>query len=78
MTADYKKEAINNVITELYCKEGRKYIGKNRDLIERARFGDTEWCKLKGEFNEKMERRMQHVKDEHLPHTMKKTIDEIY
>ena len=54
MTVDYKRDAINNVITELYCKDGQKYIGKNRDLVERARFGETEWCKLKDECNDKM------------------------
>ena len=78
MTKDYKKDAINNVITELYCDEGSKYIGKNRDLIERALFGDTEWCKLKDECNEKMARRMKYVAEEQLPTTMKKLIDEIY
>ena len=64
MTADYKRDAINNVITELYCEGQRKYTGKNRDLIERARFGDTEWRKIKDECNLKMERRMQYVQDE--------------
>ena len=47
MTIDYKKDAINNVITELFCDQ--KYIGKNRDLIERALFGGTEWCKIKNQ-----------------------------
>ncbi len=64
MTKDYKRDAINNVITELYCNDERKYTGKNRDLIERALFGHTEWRKIKDNCNEKMEKRMKYVRAE--------------
>ena len=43
MTENYKQDSINNVIIELFCKDNNKYVGKHRDLIERARFGDTSW-----------------------------------
>ena len=78
MTVDYKREAINNVITELYCKDGEKYITKNKDLIERARFGKTQWQQLKEECNHKMGKRMKSLENEKLPPALRNSIMQIY
>ena len=37
MVIEYKKDAINKFLVELFGNEkNSKYIGKNRDLIEKA------------------------------------------
>jgi hypothetical protein len=36
MAIDYKRQAINNYLIEMYCDQGEKYPSKYKDLIERA------------------------------------------
>ena len=36
MTVDYKRNAINKALTEMYCADQPRYTGKNRDLIEKS------------------------------------------
>ena len=78
MVEDYKRDAINNVIIELYANEKDKYSDKHRDLIERAKYGDTPWRQLKVDLDEKMAKRMKNVKDQQLPESLKRNIDKIY
>ena len=63
MVEDYKQDAINNVLIELYAKEKDKYSDKHRDLIERAKYGDTPWRQLKVDLDDKMAKRMKNVED---------------
>ena len=48
MTEDYKKNAINKALVEMYCS-GEKYRNKNRELKERSKTQEVEWIKLKSE-----------------------------
>jgi len=36
LITDYKRNAINKALTEMYCTGHQRYTGRNRDLIERA------------------------------------------
>ena len=78
MAVDYKREAFVDFITEMYCKDARKYTGKNRDLIERALFGNAEWLKLKDKLREQMEKKMTNIEDDRLPPNITKTIQRLY
>ena len=78
MVEDYKRDAVNNVIIELYAQQENKYIGKHRDLIERAKFGNTEWRRMKEEMDEKMAKRMRIIEDQNLPVSLKRSIDKMY
>ena len=78
MVEDYKRDAINNVIIELYANDKDKYSDKYRDLIERAKYGKTAWRQLKVDLDEKMAKRMKNVEGEQLPESLKRNIDKIY
>ena len=58
----------------MYCVGERKYTGKNRDLIERALFGNAEWLKLKEKLREKMDANMAKIEGVKLPPNVMKTI----
>jgi len=47
-TVGYKKAAINAFLTEYYCSDNKdRYLGKHKELTEKALFGDSEWYKLR-------------------------------
>ena len=78
MTYDYKREVFNKFITEMYCKDQQKYSGKNRDLIERALFGNSEWMKLKEKLKEAMAKKMSKIERERFPPHINQTINQLY
>ena len=60
MVKDYKRYAINKFFIELYCSDPeQKYIGKNRDLIERAQFAGDKWRKTKETYDRNMAKMME-------------------
>ena len=54
MTEDYKRNAINKALVEMYCS-GEKYRNKNRELKERSKTQEVEWIKLKSEHQKQIE-----------------------
>ena len=62
MVIDYKKDAINKFLVELYCNEkNSKYMGKNRELIERAQFSREKWHQVKEKYDKIMQMKIQEV-----------------
>ena len=79
MVNDYKRYSINKFFTEMYCKnDDDKYIGKNRDLIERAQFGGDKWRRAKEMYDAKMAGIMKKIKKENIPEQVKASIMNIY
>ena len=72
MVQDYKREAINKFIVELYCTgQSRKYLGKNRDLIEKAQFSREKWHRIKEKYDAAMSAKIEEIQNENLPKSVK-------
>ena len=63
----------------MYCKNDEdKYIGKNRDLIERAQFGGDKWRRAKELYDAKMASIMKKIQSENIPDEVKASIKNVY
>ena len=81
MVQDYKRYAVNKFLAELYCADGDnnpRYMGKNRDLIERAQFGTDDWRRAKVAYDSAMAATMASIEGENIPAEVKKSIQLIY
>ena len=62
----------------MYCNDQQKYIGKNRELIEKAQFSDQEWRRVKTIYDEQMQASLDNLKSENLPAEIDNSIKIIY
>ena len=62
----------------MYCNDQQKYIGKNRELIEKAQFSDQEWRRVKTIYDEQMQASLENLKSENLPAEIDNSIKVIY
>ena len=78
MTKEYKRQAINQALIDMYCDESHRYLGKNRELIEKAQFADQEWRRIKTIYDEQIQDSLDRLKGQHLPGEINKSISDIY
>ena len=62
----------------MYCNDQQRYIGKNRELIEKAQFSDQEWRRVKTIYDEQMQASLENLKSENLPAEIDNSIKVIY
>ena len=90
MTQEYKRLAINNFLTEMYCKQqdggaegsissegavSQKFVSKHKSLIEKALYGETNWYKLREQQSLILDKQMQKVKQGSLPFSIKQAAE---
>ena len=44
---DYKHAAINAFMTEYFCESNNRFLGKHKELAEKALFGNSTWYKMR-------------------------------
>jgi len=79
MVIDYKKQAINCYITEMYCRKDEKYTSKYKDLIEQATMTEEkrEMLALKDKLMRKNDLKLSKISTS-LPFTIKKATQELH
>ena len=50
MVEDYKREAVNSAMVEMYCSDS-KYRIKNKKIIEKSKTKNKDWILLRDEHN---------------------------
>lgn len=69
----YKKAAINSFLTEYYCSSNNdRYLGRHRELTEKALFGDKEWYKLRKSLQQTENEQISELLDNKMPFSMRK------
>ena len=76
MADDYRRNAVNKAIFELFCSD-EKYRTKNKALLERSKATNQEWVQLRDAHTSKMGKQLDIVLAKHLPHSVRQSIEDI-
>ena len=63
----YKHDAINAFMTEYFCEGQTRYLGKHRELEEKALFGNTTWYKMRESIKDLKRSYLEELTDPKLP-----------
>ena len=76
MADDYRRNAVNKAIFELFCSD-EKYRTKNKHLIERSKASNQDWVQLRDSHTAIVNKQLDIVLAKHLPNSVRQSIEDI-
>ena len=75
---DYKHAAINAFMTEYFCENNNRFLGKHREMAEKALFGNSTWYKMREQIKDLKQDYLNELSDPKLPFSIQKAAKKLH